>query len=212
LDKNYGGFLSIWDRIFGTFQDEIIEEEIAYGLVDQPNFFDIVRHTTFYFELIRDKASSCSSRLDSWCAWIFGPGWFPDLGLPRLGDTSAVEKVPQRPIHMSSLPLPGQLVLVLQVLAVVAAHDHLTLNWSEIASQECSMLSAYVVFTLVSVGLQLDRHRWAFAFETFRVVACLLTLSTPLLLDSTTLNTSNNILFIFSLMLAQASVTYYRYC
>ena len=33
------------------------EEEIAYGLVDQPGFFDVVTHTTFYFALIRDKAS-----------------------------------------------------------------------------------------------------------------------------------------------------------
>ena len=33
------------------------EEEIAYGLVDQPCFFDVVTHTTFYFALIRDKAS-----------------------------------------------------------------------------------------------------------------------------------------------------------
>jgi hypothetical protein len=22
IDKNYGGFLSIWDRIFGTFEEE----------------------------------------------------------------------------------------------------------------------------------------------------------------------------------------------
>lgn len=30
LDKNYGGFLIIWDKIFGTFQRE--EEKVIYGL------------------------------------------------------------------------------------------------------------------------------------------------------------------------------------
>ena len=36
------------------------EEEIAYGLVDQPCFFDVVKHTTFYFALIKEKASRMS--------------------------------------------------------------------------------------------------------------------------------------------------------
>ena len=38
IDKNYGGVLIIWDRIFGTFadRDEDVhykDEKIAYGLV-----------------------------------------------------------------------------------------------------------------------------------------------------------------------------------
>lgn len=33
LDKNYGGVLIIWDRLFGTFQEEEQKEEIVYGLV-----------------------------------------------------------------------------------------------------------------------------------------------------------------------------------
>ncbi|KAK6060883.1 hypothetical protein COOONC_01454, partial [Cooperia oncophora] len=33
IDKNYGGVLIIWDRLFGTYEPERKEEEIAYGLV-----------------------------------------------------------------------------------------------------------------------------------------------------------------------------------
>ncbi len=33
LDKNYGGALCIWDRLFGTFEPE--DEEVEYGLVKQ---------------------------------------------------------------------------------------------------------------------------------------------------------------------------------
>ncbi|KAE9415272.1 hypothetical protein Angca_008435, partial [Angiostrongylus cantonensis] len=33
IDKNYGGTLIIWDRLFGTYQPERRDEEIAYGLV-----------------------------------------------------------------------------------------------------------------------------------------------------------------------------------
>ncbi len=44
LDKNYAGVLIIWDRIFGTFQWERKEEPIVYGLVDQPQFLDPMKH------------------------------------------------------------------------------------------------------------------------------------------------------------------------
>ncbi|XP_039291102.1 alkylglycerol monooxygenase-like [Nilaparvata lugens] len=39
LDKNYGGCLIIWDRLFGTFVEDKKEQEIIYGLVyNQPSF------------------------------------------------------------------------------------------------------------------------------------------------------------------------------
>src|SRR5476651_1720385 len=36
LDKNMGMMLIIWDRMFGTFQDENLPEPIKYGLTHQP--------------------------------------------------------------------------------------------------------------------------------------------------------------------------------
>ena len=55
LDKNYGGWLSVWDRIFGTFQEELAGEGIVYDLVDQPQFFDVIKHQLFYFKILHDK-------------------------------------------------------------------------------------------------------------------------------------------------------------
>ncbi len=40
IDKNYGGVLIIWDRLFGTFAAERENEEIAYGLIHPINTFD----------------------------------------------------------------------------------------------------------------------------------------------------------------------------
>lgn len=40
LDKNYGGVLIIWDRIFGTFRDFSQKKPITYGLVYQKNTFN----------------------------------------------------------------------------------------------------------------------------------------------------------------------------
>ena len=44
LDKNYAGVLIIWDRMFGTFEWYRPNESLSYGLVDQPQFFNPLRH------------------------------------------------------------------------------------------------------------------------------------------------------------------------
>ena len=44
LDKNYAGVLIVWDRMFGTFQSELPDQQIVYGLVDQPQFWNPLKH------------------------------------------------------------------------------------------------------------------------------------------------------------------------
>lgn len=40
LDRNYGGVLIVWDKLFGTFMEEKREDEIIYGLVVSPQSFN----------------------------------------------------------------------------------------------------------------------------------------------------------------------------
>lgn len=40
IDKNFGGVLIIWDRMFNTFAEERDQEKIVYGLVEEVNSFN----------------------------------------------------------------------------------------------------------------------------------------------------------------------------
>ena len=42
LDKNFGAWLIVWDRMFGTFQEELNDVPIVYGLVDPVKSFNPV--------------------------------------------------------------------------------------------------------------------------------------------------------------------------
>lgn len=75
IDKNYGGILIIWDRLFGTFQRE--EERPKYGLKRD---FDSVNPLIVWVselpEFFRDLASARSFK--EFKMYIFGrPGWSP---------------------------------------------------------------------------------------------------------------------------------------
>lgn len=76
LDRNYGGVLIVWDRLFGTFQAE--EETPNYGLVKNirtRNPFVIATHELF--AILRDLFRASSWR-DRWRYLFDKPGWSHD--------------------------------------------------------------------------------------------------------------------------------------
>ena len=42
LDRNYAGVFIVWDRMFGTFQSELAETRIHYGIVKQLGSFNLL--------------------------------------------------------------------------------------------------------------------------------------------------------------------------
>ena len=42
LDRNYAGVFIVWDRMFGTFEQETDEEQIRYGIVKQLGSFNLL--------------------------------------------------------------------------------------------------------------------------------------------------------------------------
>jgi sterol desaturase/sphingolipid hydroxylase (fatty acid hydroxylase superfamily) len=75
LDKNYGGILIIWDRLFGTFEPE--GERVRYGLTTNIRTFNPVRVAFHeYIDLWRDVRRARRWRTRAEIA-LRGPGWRP---------------------------------------------------------------------------------------------------------------------------------------
>lgn len=76
LDKNYGGITIIWDRMFGSFQEE--EETPRYGLKRE---FDSQNPFAVWFSeipgLVRDVAGA-KSWGEAWRYLMKPPGWTPE--------------------------------------------------------------------------------------------------------------------------------------
>lgn len=73
LDKNHGGILIIWDRLFGTFQRE--GQRVRYGLTKNIESFNPLRIASHeYADIVRDVAASTSWR--ERIGHVFAhPGW-----------------------------------------------------------------------------------------------------------------------------------------
>ena len=76
LDKNFGALLSIWDRMFGTFQEE--KHTPNYGLTTQINTINPVKvHTHEYINIYKDLKSARNLK-EAWNYLVKGPDWKPN--------------------------------------------------------------------------------------------------------------------------------------
>ncbi len=87
LDKNYGGILIVWDRLFGSFEEE--RERVIYGLTHDIETYNPLRIAFHeYAAIARDVGRSRS--VGEALGRIFrGPGWSPAVSGP--GTSSAPE-------------------------------------------------------------------------------------------------------------------------
>ena len=75
LDCNHGGTLIIWDRLCGTFSEELEREPVVYGLTHNIETFNpvqIVAHE--YRNMLRDVRSADQWR-DKLRYLLLAPGW-----------------------------------------------------------------------------------------------------------------------------------------
>uniref|UniRef100_A0A915J666 Fatty acid hydroxylase domain-containing protein n=1 Tax=Romanomermis culicivorax TaxID=13658 RepID=A0A915J666_ROMCU len=91
VDKNYGGFLIVWDRIFGTFEKERDDEPVVYGLIKPINTFDQFHCQTLYFKHIWHKLRACKSLGDIWKTLFYNPSWSLTTGQYQLVPESCLQ-------------------------------------------------------------------------------------------------------------------------
>ena len=77
IDKNYGGMLILWDRMFGTFQDELDEDPVVFG-VRKPlaNWNPFWANLQVYDYLLFDARHTQRWR-DKIGVWFRRTGWRP---------------------------------------------------------------------------------------------------------------------------------------
>ncbi len=75
LDKNYGGILVLWDRLFGSFQDE--STPCFYGTRGALNSWDpLWANAEVYWVLLKDSWHA-GNWADKLRVWVKPPGWRP---------------------------------------------------------------------------------------------------------------------------------------
>ena len=121
--------------------------------MDQPEFFDVIKHQLFYFQLLSNKTDHSSS-------------WFP--GLSRLGDNNLVPENPVRPVHRSSVSNLKHANILLQFITIIVVLDDISRMFNHLSVLTTISLVVFIFWTAYSFGLQYDENYYAFPVEFTR--------------------------------------------
>lgn len=150
LDKNYGGFLMLWDRLFGTFVDERAEEPPIYGVRGQlASWNPLYANLKVYLDLWR-QAGALPRWQDKLKVWFKPPGWTPE-GVNLAWDATAFRK------YDTTIPRRLQAYAVLQFGLSYVAGVAWLLKWPAGGVVELVYVLAGLSMAVLALGEMLAR-------------------------------------------------------
>lgn len=96
LDKNYGGILIVWDRLFGTFEDEDARERCVYGTRGLLNSWDPLWANAQVYAGLAHDSWHARRWADKLRVWLKPPGWRP---------ADVAERFPKPAFDIAQMPL-----------------------------------------------------------------------------------------------------------
>ncbi|WP_431128034.1 sterol desaturase family protein [Flagellimonas flava] len=173
IDKNLGQIFSFWDRMFGTFQEEMEEVPPQYGVLKPANTWNpILINFQHLWRLIKD-AWRTQSYWDKLRIWFMPTGWRP---------TDVAEKYPiqiiddvynfQKYMPAASPALKGYSIY--QLLANTGLMLFMFYNYAEIGFDGLLLFGAFVFIGIYGYTSLMDKASFAIWIEFFRALAGLL--------------------------------------
>ncbi len=177
VDKNYGGVFIIWDRIFGTYQDELAEEPAVYGLRKPLNSWNpLWANTHVYWRLLVDfvKIKGIKNKVQ---LLFKRPGWLPE-GYVK---TCKATPIDLRSKYDPPVASATKAYVFGQFLITVAVSLSLAGLASLASPVELWAAAGFIVLSLFTHGYILDKRRLAAPLESARLIlAIALALLLPL--------------------------------
>jgi alkylglycerol monooxygenase len=173
IDKNHAGSLIIWDRMFGTFQEE--EERPTYGITKPINSWNAAwANVSHYSDMAQDM-----KRIPKWSdriKYIFKkPGWLPDY----MGGYRAAPEVDKATYKKYETPSPLSLnlyVLFQYVICLIGTSIFLFSQKDPVTQQENFstgeniFIAILISIVVVNCGVLFEQRPWAKWSEWIRIV------------------------------------------
>ncbi len=162
LDKNYGAILIVWDRLFGTYEDE--NEAPVYGLTKPLRSFDPVwAQVHYWFELAKltRDARGLRKKLRVWVASPAETG----AEAPYTG-----EPIATRSKYDHQVPRATAVYVLVQYVVVVAVTFALMMWHRALPKATVILAGAAVLGSVFAIGALFEGRRWAKVAEAGRLV------------------------------------------
>ena len=160
LDKNYAATLIVWDRIFGTYEEEV--EPCVYGITKPlASFNPLWAQVHYYVELV--KRTARAEGLDRARVWLASPAWHAKHEAAYAADVRARAKY-----DVTTSRKTRRYVFV-QYMLLLALTPLLMVAHASLAPLALGVACAALALGLVAMGALLEEKSWARPLEVARV-------------------------------------------
>ena len=167
IDRNHAGTFIVWDRMFGTFQEE--DEEVVYGITKPLASLNPVWANFHYWVELRDLAGRTRSAGDRVRVFIKPPGWRP----AELGGFEPAPAVDVATYRKWAVAVPRGLAayVFVQFALVMIATGVFLLRQPQLGWSLTTAGAGVLLASLVALGGLLERKGWAPWLEAARLLA-----------------------------------------
>ncbi len=168
IDKNYGGFLIVWDRLFGTFCDEQRDEKPIYGITHGLRSWNpIWANAVVWWDTLMLAVKTPRWR-DKISVWFKGPGWFPQ----------GLEPIREDPLgwhehYDPQAPQSSKAYVFAQYWVITGAGFALIASQAELAQPALVANFALIAGSMYVASLWLEHRQYRFWADGARAVLML---------------------------------------
>ena len=166
IDKNYGGMLVIWDRLFGTFAPERFDEKVIYGIRKPLHSLNpLWANTSHYCDIGQHmrQATGWSAKLK--IIWS-SPRVLSTNSSVQFNPTHFVRYAPQTPKHII-------IYASAQYALLVPAFLHFLIIFDRMNAHQAAFYGLWLGLSLQAITGLLQQKKWAPWSEAIRWVAAL---------------------------------------
>ncbi len=167
LDKNYSQIFIFWDKLFGTFQEELPNVSPVYGVTRPVRTWNPIKINFVHLWLLIKDAWHTSSYFDKLRIWFMPLGWRPsdvaaEYPIYKISDVYHFEKYdPQTSPTLKAWSWFHLVVLLLFI-------SYLFGNIASIGSPMIYLYGLFIFLSVYAITDLLDNNRYAFVWEIIR--------------------------------------------
>lgn len=166
-DKNYGGTLIIWDRLFGSYKDQT--EEPYYGVAIHPKSWDPTFLTLHWYTCIFKDMMQATSFVDKIKIWFMPPDFRP-RNLPPHEKPKGVNAKTQIKFKTKAFDHSTSYLLIQLLIALGVVLSIMTDRF-EFTGEQKIILSLMLWLMITGWGLILQSKRIVFILEPLRIIS-----------------------------------------
>ncbi len=171
IDRNHGGTLIIFDRMFGTFQAE--DEEVVYGITKQPKSWNPIWVNFEYWMDLFKQVFQVKRITDGIKMLLKMPGWKPK----ELGGVEEPKPVTPQTFRKYDTEISAGLnyyILFQFVLVLAGTTVFLNMQKAEPFKDNLftqALVATMITLSLVNIGGIFEKRSWVPVLEFVRLVA-----------------------------------------